>query len=136
MFNVSEKPSILNIVVWMTQSILAMVFLLAGSVKIFLPIKELAIQMDFVKYVPVFLTRFIGIMEVLGGLGLMIPSMFEIKPLLTPLAAIGLMVDMVLAVIFHVSRGEFSTIGFNILLAVVAVFVAWARYKKVPITSH
>jgi hypothetical protein len=83
--------------------------------------------------VPEAFVRFIGLSELLGGLGLILPAALRIKPVLTPWAAVGLAVVMVLASGFHVSRGESSVIGMNFILAAVAVFIAWGRFKKAPI---
>ena len=83
--------------------------------------------------VPLALVRFIGISELLGAVGLILPALTKIKPLLTPLAALGLLTIMILAMGFHVSRGEAGTLPFNIVLGGLAAFVAWGRTSKAPI---
>lgn len=133
MASITDKPNLLNIIIWTVQTVLALVFLLVGSAKIFMPIQELSSQMFFVTDVPKMLTRFIGIAEVLGGLGLILPSIFQVKPFLTPLAALGLLTIMILAIGFHIYRGEYIMIGFNMLIGAIAIYVAWARYKKLPL---
>jgi DoxX-like protein len=78
------------------------------------------------------LTRFIGICELLGGLGLLLPALTGILPWLTPLAATGLALIMILAIGFHASRREWSAIGFNSVLLVLAAFVAYGRFFVLP----
>ncbi len=82
---------------------------------------------------PAALVRFIGVSELLGGFALILPAALRIKPELTGWAAIGLAAVMLFATIFHISRGEFSAIGMNIILGIIAVFIAWGRFKKAPI---
>ncbi len=130
------KPNALNIVIWTGQVFLAVNFLILGYLKIALPINELGPEMPFVLVIPEALTRFIGVAEVLGGLGLVLPSLLRIKPVLTPLAAIGILLIMILAIGYHLYQGEYIMIGFNFIIGLVALIIAWARYKKLPITPR
>ena len=77
-----------------------------------------------------------GTAEILGGLGLILPSLTRIKPGLTPLAGLGLAIVMVLAIIYHLQRGETANIGFNIILALLSAFVAYGRWKIAPIMDR
>lgn len=79
------------------------------------------------------MVRFIGVSEFLGGLGLILPSLLRIKPMLTPLAAFGITIIMALAAAYHVSKGETQAVGTNAAIAVVALFIMWGRYKKAAI---
>jgi putative oxidoreductase len=106
---------------------------MSGFMKVAQPIEQLSQMLPWASEVPAALVRFIGISEVLGGLGLLLPALLRIKPQLTVWAALGLVAVMVFASIFHISRGEFSAIGMNLILAAVALFVAWGRAKKAPI---
>lgn len=130
-----KKNKAIHIALWVAQGILAAMFIMAGLMKASQPMEALAESLPWVTSTPVGLVRFIGISEVLGGLGLLIPSIFRFKPFLTVWAAIGLAVIMVLAAIFHVSRGEFAAIGMNIVLLAFALFIAWGRSKKTPILA-
>lgn len=125
----------LNIVLWIAQSLLAAMFLMAGAMKLTSPIETLSESLPWVTAVPAALVRIIGLSELLGGLGLLLPSVLRIKPQLTVWAGIGLAAVMVLAAIFHGSRGEFSAIGMNVVLMAIALFIAWGRNKKVPIRA-
>lgn len=128
-----ERPArILNIVLWAAQVVLAILFLMAGMMKTTLPIDQLSLSVPWAKDVPQALVRFIGISELLGSIGLLLPGVFRIKPRLTPYAASGLLTIQVFAMIFHFSRGEYGAIGFNLALAMAATFIAWGRFKKLP----
>lgn len=123
----------LNFGLWTTQVLLAAMYLMAGSTKLFQPIEEIAKMLPWAAEMPDGMVRFIGLSELLGGLGLLLPSILRIQPRLTVFAAIGLTLVQVLAAGFHLSRGETSVIGMNFLLIAMAAFVAWGRAKKVPI---
>jgi putative oxidoreductase len=122
----------MNIALWIVQLLLALLFGFAGATKTFTPIDQLAQQMPWVAEQPG-LIRFIGISELLGALGLILPAATRIKPGLTALAAVGLAVIMVLAVGFHAMRGEWSSIATNVVILAFALFVAWGRTKRAPI---
>lgn len=130
----STKNKTLNIILWVAQILLAAMFLMAGIMKSTTPIEQLSQTINWVKNQPG-LVRFIGIMELMAALGLILPSLLRIKPVLTPIAATGLMLIMALAIPFHISRGETSAIGMNILFLLVAFFIAWGRSRKVPIAG-
>lgn len=124
-----------NIALWLAQVVLGGMFIMAGIMKSFTPITELTPQLPWAAEVPEMLVRFIGVSELLGGLGLLLPSLLKIKPVLTPVAAVGLAVVMVFAIIFHITRSEFPAVGFNLILGLIAVFIAWGRFKKAPISA-
>jgi putative oxidoreductase len=136
--NVSTaKPSkTLNILLWISQIILAGAFGMAGISKTFLPIPDLAAQMVWPGDIPAALVRFIGISEFLAAVGLIFPSALRIKPQLTVWAAIGLVIVMILALIFHITRSEMFAIPINLGFALLAGFVAWGRNKKRVIESR
>jgi putative oxidoreductase len=73
------------------------------------------------------LLRFIGVAELAGGLGLILPAATRIRPMLTPLAALGLATIMTLAFVFHIQRGEWDALPVNAVLGALAAFVAWGR---------
>jgi len=123
----------INIALWIAQGLLAVMFIMAGIMKATQPIEALVESLPWVTSTPLGLVRFIGISELLGGLGLLIPSIFRFKPFLTVWAALGLALIMVLAAGFHASRGEFPNIGMNVVLIGIALFIVWGRNKKAPI---
>ncbi|MGV9385241.1 DoxX family protein [Nonomuraea sp. NPDC003707] len=83
--------------------------------------------------VPQPLIVFIGVCEVLGGVGLILPAMTKVKPMLTPLAAVGLTLTMILAAGFHITRNEYALVPANLLLGGVAAFIAVGRWELRPI---
>jgi uncharacterized membrane protein YphA (DoxX/SURF4 family) len=126
----------MNVALWVVQVALAVMFLLGGWGKLTWPYAELVARVPWGSAVSEPLFRFIGLSEVLGALGLVLPATTRIKPWLTPLAAAGLLLIMVLAFFFHVSRGEYSLLPWNIALGGAALFVSWGRRKKVPIAPR
>ena len=127
------KPSrALHIGLWVAQVLLGVAFGMAGFMKLVSPIEELARNMAWV-YEARALVRFIGAAEMLGALGLVLPAAMRIKPWLTPLAALALGVVMLLAMGFHVTRGELEALPVNLGLGGIAAFIAWGRWKKAPI---
>jgi uncharacterized membrane protein YphA (DoxX/SURF4 family) len=132
-----QAPSkALHVTLWIAQVLLAAMFIMSGFMKVSQPIDELSKMLPWASQVPVALVRFIGVSEVLGGLGLVLPALLRIQPRLTVLAAIGLSAVMVFAALFHASRGEFSAIGMNLILAAIALFIAWGRSKKALILAR
>jgi putative oxidoreductase len=124
----------LHIALWVAQVLLFLAFLFFGGFKLVTSTEQL-LKYDATQSIP--LTRFIGVAEVLGALGVLLPAATRIRPGLTPLAALGLFTIMVLATGHHVMRGDiataFPTVG---ALGVLAAFVAWGRSKKVPIAPR
>ena len=132
-----DRPArLLNKALWTAQVILGIIFIMAGMMKSALPIDQLSLSVPWVKDVPQALVRFIGISELLGALGLLLPGVLRIKPRFTPYAASGLLTIQVFAMIFHFSRGEYGSIGFNLILALFAVFIAWGRFKRLPVLER
>ena len=127
-----QNSKTLHIALWVAQVVLGAMFLMAGFMKSTQPIEELSKSMPWTADMPS-LTRFIGVSEALGALGLLLPSLLRIKPGLTPLAAYGLALVMLLAAIFHITRAEYSAIGINVVLMSIALFIAWGRSKKAVI---
>lgn len=130
----SNSSKKINIALWIVQSLLAAIFVMAGANKLFQPIPELAKMLPWVTSVPLAMVKFIGLSELLGGMGMLLPSLLRIKPVLTAYAALGIALVMIFATIFHISRGEVSVIGINFVFMAMATFVAWGRMKKVLIT--
>jgi predicted tellurium resistance membrane protein TerC len=126
----------LHIGLWVAQVLLAVAFGMAGAMKTFTPLDELAQTLPWVAESGAGLVRFIGVSELAGALGLILPAATRIKPSLTALAALGLVVVMVLAAGFHVMRGEAQALPVNLVLGGLAAFVAWGRWKKQPIAPR
>jgi uncharacterized membrane protein YphA (DoxX/SURF4 family) len=125
----------LHFTLWAVQILLALFFIMVGYSHGLMPYDEIAQQATWMNAVPHALGRFIGYAELAGGLGLIIPAATRIKPWLTPLAALGLAIIMILAIPFHIVRGEASVIWMHTVFAALALFVAWGRWRKAAIRA-
>ncbi|MEO6015229.1 MAG: DoxX family protein [Devosia sp.] len=118
----------LNFWLWAAAGLLAVAYAMAGGMKATQPIDKLAVQMKWPSDYPR-LTRFIGVSEVLGAVGLILPLLTGIFVWLTPLAAICLVAVQILAIGFHVMRKEPQVLPVNFVLLALAAFVAWGRWS-------
>lgn len=124
----------MRIALWTVQVLLALAFLGAGTMKLTSPIPDLlAAGMWYADDAGGWLIRFIGLSELLGAVGLVLPAATRILPWLTPLAGAGLATVMVLAMGTHASAGEWGALPVNAVLGGLAAFVAWGRAVKAPI---
>ena len=114
---------------WIVQAVLAIVFLFAGGTKLALPLEELSGQFPL----PGPFLRFLGVVEVLGALGLVLPGLLRIRPGLTPLAAAGLTIVMVGAVTITVASGAVASALFPLAVGLLAAFVAYGRQRTAPL---
>jgi len=118
----------MDIALWIVQILLALAFLGAGIMKSTQPKDKLAANMAWVEDFSPGTIRLIGVAEILGALGLILPAVTGLAPILVPLAATGLGVIMIGAVITHARRKEPQMIVVNVVLLLLAVFVAWGRF--------
>jgi uncharacterized membrane protein YphA (DoxX/SURF4 family) len=121
---------------WTVQLLLAVAFGMAGFMKLTTPLDQLAAQMAWVDYTPAPLVRFIGLSELLGAVGLVLPSALRILPWLTPLASGGLVTVMVLAALTHLTHGEAAFVPVNLVLGALAAFVTWGRARAARIAPR
>jgi uncharacterized membrane protein YphA (DoxX/SURF4 family) len=121
-----EQP--MNIVLWIVAGLLALAFLAAGGMKLGRSKQALAATMGWVEDVPAGLVKTIGLLEVLAAIGLILPAALDIAPILTPLAATGLVLTMLGAMVVHARRKEFQALPVNVVLLLLAAFVAWGRF--------
>ena len=121
----------MNILLWIIQVLLALVFLFGGGVKLVLPVAEMTKQLAM----PGLFLRFLGVVEVLGGLGLILPGLFRIKTWLTPLAAAGLVIIMIGATVISLRIGPVGPALFPLVTGLLAAFVAYGRWRLAPLRS-
>uniref|UniRef100_UPI003F49934F DoxX family protein n=1 Tax=Nonomuraea bangladeshensis TaxID=404385 RepID=UPI003F49934F len=127
----------LNGVLWALQAVFSFFFAGSGFGKVLL--YDAALYADapravaWYAAVPQSLIVFIGICEVLGGVGLILPAMAKVKPVLTPLAGAGLTLTMILAAGFHIVRGEYALVPANLLLGGASAFITAGRWKLRPV---
>jgi uncharacterized membrane protein YphA (DoxX/SURF4 family) len=118
----------MNIAVWIIQGILALMFLMAGITKSVQPKDKLVKTLPWVNGFSLQTVRFIGISELIGAIGIVVPQLTGICQILTPVAAIGLAVIMILAAAHHLPKKEYREEGFNATLLILDVIVALYRF--------
>jgi putative oxidoreductase len=123
----------MNALMWVIQVVLAVAFFAHGGLLLFPP-AAVAQQMN--ASLPRWFQLFLGVAEVLAAIGLTLPGLTRIKPWLVPCAAVGIMVVMVSATIFHLMRGETSSAIITTALLALATFVAYWRWRVGPIESR
>jgi uncharacterized membrane protein len=119
----------MNRALWIVQGLLAALFLFAGVTKLVLPADKLVGSVP----VPVPFIRFIGVVEVLGGIGLMLPALLRIRPGLTPLAAAGLVIIMIGATVLNLMGGDVGPAVMTVVIGLLAVFIAYGRWRLSPL---
>jgi uncharacterized membrane protein YphA (DoxX/SURF4 family) len=126
----------LNVFLWIAQLILAAMFCAAGFMKLTTPIPELSIMMAWTGQLPEAFVRAMGVVDLAGGLGVLLPSLTRIKPRLTVIAALCCVILQICATIFHLSRGEAMLTPLNFILLALSLFVFWGRSKREPIAPR
>ncbi len=124
-----KKSKVMNIILWILQSLVAITFIWAGVMKLF---QSSDLPWPWVKENPE-LVIISGVFDLMAGIGLILPSLLRIQPKMTIYAAYGIILLMISASIFHIMRGEGNQIGFNIFILVSAGFILRGRLKKAPI---
>jgi uncharacterized membrane protein YphA (DoxX/SURF4 family) len=117
----------LGIALWTTQILLALLFLFTGAMKFVMPVEEMTKSSSL----PGSFFHFIGVMEVLGGIGLVLPSALRIWPILTPVAACGLVIIMAGATVTSIPMGWIALLPF--VVGIIAAFIAYGRFRLRPI---
>lgn len=126
----------MNVALWIIASVLAAAFLAAGLMKLTQSKDKLAASgMGWTEDFSAGTVKTIGLLEVLAAVGLILPAALDIVPVLVPLAALGLVLIMIGAVITHARRHELPAIAANLVLLVLAVVVAWGRFGPESFTS-
>ena len=123
----------MNIALWIVQVLLALLFLFAGVMKFIMPIEEMTKQMPVA--IPGLFLQFIGVCEILGGLGLILPGLFRVKTWLTPLAAAGLFIIMIGATVISLKLGVAFAIS-PLLAMLLSAFVAYGRWRLAPLRER
>ncbi|MCA5892447.1 DoxX family protein [Isoptericola sp. NEAU-Y5] len=121
----------MDIALWVVAGLLALLYLAVGVVKLVRGRRGLADRMPWVEDFGDLVVRFVGLCEIAGAVGLILPWATGRVPVLTPVAAACLVVLQVLAISVHVRRRETSQLGINVLLALLAAFVAVGRFADV-----
>jgi uncharacterized membrane protein YphA (DoxX/SURF4 family) len=118
-------------ILWLVQGLLALIFLYAGGIKLVLPIEVMTEQMPLP--LPGWFLRFIGVAEVLGAIGLILPGLLGIRPVLTPLAALGLVIIMIGATVLTLAGfvpGGVALALIPLVVGLLSAFVAYGRWPR------
>jgi hypothetical protein len=119
----------MNRALWIIQGLLALFFALgSGAPKLVLPLDTLPMPIPL----PGPFIKFVGLAEVLGGLGLILPGIFHVRPGLTPLAAAGLVLVTIGATVYQLMAGQPESALFAVVIGLLAAFVAYGRWRLVP----
>ena len=121
----------MNAALWIVQTLLALIFLWAGGMKLVLPLDNLTGPFP----VPGLFLRFIGVVEILGAIGLILPGLLRIRPGLTPLAASGLVIIMIGATILGLAAREVAMTLIPLVVGLLAAFVAYGRWRLEPLRT-
>jgi uncharacterized membrane protein YphA (DoxX/SURF4 family) len=121
----------MNLALWILQTLLALIFLWAGGIKLVLPIEEMTKQVPL----PGLFLRFIALCEVLGAIGLILPGLLRIRPGLTPLAAAGLVIIMIGATVLTLLTGDIAMALIPLVVGILAAFVAYGRWRLAPLSA-
>jgi hypothetical protein len=119
----------MNLALWIVQVLLALLYLFSGGLKLVLPLEKLTGPVAL----PGLFIRFIGVCEVLGALGLILPGLLRIRPGLTPLAAAGLVIIMIGATAITLMGGDVATAVIPLVVGILAAFVGYGRWRLAPL---
>jgi uncharacterized membrane protein YphA (DoxX/SURF4 family) len=128
---IERKSGKVGVILWTVQTLLALLFLFAGGMKLVAPFEMLKGPVAF----PELFIRFIGVCEFLGGLGVILPAALRIKTELTPLAAAGLVIIMIGATVTTIIGGMGPGAVVPAVVGVLAATVAYARWRVVPVRA-
>jgi hypothetical protein len=119
----------MNLALWIVQVLLALLFLCSGGLKLVLPLEKLTGPVAL----PGLFIRFIGVCEMLGALGLILPGLLRIRTGLTPLAAAGLVIIMIGATAITLMGGDVVTAVIPLVMGILVAFVAYGRWRLAPL---
>ncbi|MEO8505606.1 MAG: DoxX family protein [Acidobacteriota bacterium] len=123
----------MKVTLWIVQVLLALAFL-AHGIMFLNPPAHIAVMMN--AFLPRWFQLFLGVAEMAAALGLTLPGVTRIMPGLVPAAALGVMIVTASATVLHLSRAEYSSAATTLVLLVLATFVAWGRWRRLPIAPR
>lgn len=130
-----EPRRVLNASIWVAQVLACLAFGAVGLIKLFKPIPELAAMWPWTGELPVAVVRGLGLIDLAGGLGLLLPSLTRIRPGLTVVAALCCVVLQVCAAAFHLWRGEAVATPVNAVFFAFVAFIFWGR-RRLPVRAR
>jgi uncharacterized membrane protein YphA (DoxX/SURF4 family) len=129
----SEGEEAMTLALWIVQILLALIFALSGFGKVALPVEQLRERWNWTKHVDPPVIRLIGSLEILGALGLIVPRATGYLPWLTPVAAVGLVLTMMGAILTHLRLQEARVVGVPVVLLLLSLFIALGYFVFVPV---
>jgi uncharacterized membrane protein YphA (DoxX/SURF4 family) len=117
-------------ILWIVQVLLALLFLFAGSMKFIMSVEDMNAQSKIP--LPGSFIHFIGVCEILGAIGLILPWLLKIRPSLTPLAASGLVIIMIGATVLTIAGGDVGPAVVPGVVGLLTAFVAYGRWRLTP----
>jgi uncharacterized membrane protein YphA (DoxX/SURF4 family) len=128
---------IVNMALWIIAGVLAFVFISSGAMKLVQSKEKLVASSTggwAADWSPASI-KLVGVAEILGGIGLFLPAVLHVAPILVPLAAVGLILVMIGAAVVHTRRHELPNVAINVVLLLLAAFVAWGRFAALPFSA-
>ena len=122
----------MNYALWIVQGLLALLFLFAGGMKLVLPLDAMTGPIAL----PGLFMRFLGVVEVLGAVGLILPGLLRIRPRLTPLAAAGLVIIMIGATVITLTTMGIGAAMLPLIVGILCAFVAYGRWRLAPLSPR
>ena len=119
----------LNVGLWISQALISVTFIGTAFWKALTPVDQLSKMIPWTGEFPPSFVFFIAAVDLLGGVGVILPTLLKVKPKVAVFAALGCAALMLSAVVFHFSRGESAVTPFNFFMMGLALFVAWGRWK-------
>jgi uncharacterized membrane protein YphA (DoxX/SURF4 family) len=123
----------MTLALWIGQILLALFFALSGLGKVALPVEKLRERWNWTRHVAPLVIRLIGSLEILGALGLILPKATGSLPWLTPVAAVGLVLTMIGAILTHVRLHEAKAVRVPVVLMLLSLFIAVGYFVFVPV---
>lgn len=124
----------MNMLLWILAFVLAAVFVASGIAKLITARDQQIDRTPYVEDFPQSVIRGIGVLEILGAVGLILPALLGVATLLVPMAGAGLGITMVFAALVHIRRGDgFAAALPSIVLAILSVLLAWSRFGPYPL---
>jgi uncharacterized membrane protein len=120
----------MNATLWILQALLGALFVFAGGIKLITPMEEMMKQMPI--SLPDWFVLFTGVVELLGGIGLILPRLLGIRPGLTPLAAAGLVIVMIGAMVYTLAAGQIVSALIPLVVVFLCAYVAYGRWRLAP----
>lgn len=130
-----RTPLALNVLLWAAQLFVGISFAVIAWMKLFTPIPALAAMWPWTGQFPEVVVRGLGVIDLAGGLGILLPALTRIRPSLTVTAAACCALLQICAMAFHISRGEAEAVPVNIIFLVLSLFVFWGR-RRYPVPAR